>query len=319
MPAASMPAQQARKQIVKAATTLPAQSIVAASSIQTEDVPADQAPEGAVNGAANVIGKVLCQPVVAGQTFTKGCFAAEGSSSQLAAALPTGMRTYSILQVGDCGTEGCLYPGCKVDVLVAFKIVDLPVKTNDGNSKGGDTITKAMSKVLLENVEVLAVDDYVTVVSAPAGTGKDGEKDAGKSVAKPEKHRIVTLMVEVAQAQLLQLAQEHGHLSLAMRNAQDAAVGHTQVASLKAVAGDFFENKTPDLVPETPAAATNDSPRESAPPPTPKTWDVMLIRGDKVETVTVPMPARNEKVNNRAKEDKARQEQVKEEKAQDAF
>jgi Flp pilus assembly protein CpaB len=96
-------------------------------------------------------------------------------------------------------------------------------------------------------------------------------------------------MVEAAQAQALQLAQEHGRLSLTLRNPQDLSVGKTQVASLRTVSDNFFEPEEALPAPSTPAA-TSDKPKDPTPPPAAKTWDVMLIRGDKVETVTVPMP-----------------------------
>jgi pilus assembly protein CpaB len=191
-------------QVILANTPLPAMSVITLRDIIEKAVPKNTLPEGYFTNSVQAVGKVLAVSVVEGQVLTKSCFVTEGSLSQLAAAIPPGMRAMSVMLSNRAITGGLLYPGCVVDILASFK---LPSRDS---SKG-----QAVSATLLQGIQVLAVEN-VSVVSSE----KD-KKAYMDSKNKSGKKLMVTLMVTPRQAEALQLAREYGSVSVSMRNPLD--------------------------------------------------------------------------------------------------
>jgi pilus assembly protein CpaB len=198
------PAPQAppEVEIVVATKALDRMTTIKEDMLKTAKVPAEAAPDGAYPSPVALIGKILVAPVVAGQPFTKSCFAASGPGVHLAATLPEGMRAMSVSLSDYSSMDGLLYPGCAVDVLASF----------DMRSKADDKEAGVISTTILRGVQVLAIEDKTAVSSS--------EKPEDRAV-RSDRHRRVTLMVTPHQAEELQLAMEHGMISLAMRNPQD--------------------------------------------------------------------------------------------------
>jgi len=198
------PAPQAppEVEIVVATKALDRMTTIKEDMLKTVKVPAEAAPEGAYPSTVALIGKILVAPVVTGQPFTKNCFAASGPGVHLAATLPEGMRAMSVSLSDYSSMDGLLYPGCAVDVLASF----------DMRSKADDKEAGVISTTILRGVQVLAIEDKTAVSSS--------EKPEDRTV-RTDRHRRVTLMVTPHQAEELQLAMEHGMISLAMRNPAD--------------------------------------------------------------------------------------------------
>lgn len=193
-------------EVVMAAKTLPAMSVISSRHIVTGKALTTELPEGYLTNPIQAIGKVLSVRVVEGQVLTKYCFVTEGSGAQLASALPYGMRAVSIPISTHSLMGGLLYPGCIVDVLASFTL------RSSRESKG-----QAVSTTLLHGVQVLAVEAS-TIVSKP----DEGKADSLKQRSvRSGSVLTVTLMVDTRQAEALQLAMENGRVSLAMRNPQD--------------------------------------------------------------------------------------------------
>ncbi len=190
--------------IVLAAKNLPAMTVVEADCIVEKTVLRGQVPPNSFSDPANVTGKVLSLSMVQGQVFTKACFAKEGAGLHLAVKLPAGMRAVSILLSGDSALETIIYPGSIVDVLASFQL-----------QREGAGRREAVSTVLLQGVQVLAVDDYTL--------GSPDRPQEGKPAKSRRRSRLVTLKVDIAQAEALQLAKAHGTVSLALRNPRDAS------------------------------------------------------------------------------------------------
>jgi len=197
-------------EVILAAKSMPAMSVVTSSSIIKDKVAKEKLPEGYLSVPIQAIGRVLSMPVVEGQVLTQSCFITEGTGQHLATAIPHGMRAVGVTLAGYSITGGLLYPGCMVDVLVAFRL-----PSND-RVKG-----QAISTTLLHDVEVLAVES-ATVASKPK---KEGEQ------RQPEGRRV-TLLVDPEQAEALQLAMENGNISLAVRNPLDKRPVDTDVTVL---------------------------------------------------------------------------------------
>lgn len=187
-----------------ASSDLPPMRIIEASDIRSMATTQSQLPEDVYQSAVSVIGKVLTVPMVQDQGFSVQNFATDGSGVHLASALTEGMRAMSVSLSSHAGLDGLLYPGSRVDVVATLQ---LPAA---GAGKGD-----YVSTTLLEDVQVLAIED-VSIV------GRHREEEAS-TMRRSSSRRMVTLLVDEQQAQVLQLAINHGTISLAMRNPLDNA------------------------------------------------------------------------------------------------
>jgi pilus assembly protein CpaB len=186
-------------------TSLPAMSVITSKHITISMASKKDLPDGYISEPVQIIGRILATPVVEGQILTKSCFVAKGSAAQLAAAIPYGMRAISIVVSNNSITGGLLYPGSVVDILASFRL------SSKDRGKG-----QAISTTLLQGIQVLAVDN-ISVVSK-----RDDKKDSTRKASYSGNRTMrVTLMVNPRQAEALQLAQEYGRVSVAMRNPLD--------------------------------------------------------------------------------------------------
>ena len=142
---------------------------------------------------------------------------------------------------------GFVLPHTRVDVLVA---------TQEG-SGGGD---KAFSKVILQNVEVLAVAQEV-----------EQKKD------EPTVVKVVTLLVTPQESERLALASHSGTLRLAMRNYNDNKIVLTSGSDVGQMLRAY------SLAPDVPVMAVQPAPRHVAvaAPHKPKPIEVEILRNGK--------------------------------------
>ena len=92
---------KAEVSVVTVSKTLPAMTILTEDVLESEKVKLTEAPQGYYTNPAQVIGKVLSLPMVEGQALTSDQIVRGGSSAQLAATLPTGMRAVSVSLSGN--------------------------------------------------------------------------------------------------------------------------------------------------------------------------------------------------------------------------
>ena len=120
----------------------------------------------------------------------------------MAAILPKGRRAISVRISAETGAGGFILPNDKVDVILTRKL--------SGGAGGGE---RQLSETVLSNVRVLAVDQ----------TFKQDEKGEQVVVGK-----TATLELELAQAEVMAMAESSGQLSLALRSiaeSDNAALG----------------------------------------------------------------------------------------------
>lgn len=256
-------------QVVLAAKDMPAVSVVDTDCVVVVTVPQDRVPTNYFSDPVQVVGKVLCTPMVKGQIFTRACFAAPGSGAQLASSLPKGMRAVSISLPEDAGLEGLLYPGSVVDILASFR------------ESGGDRSRQGpITTTLLQGIQVLAVEDRTTVSGPDAD---DPARRALRSGGRP----TVTLMMEPDQAKAFRLAVEHGTVSLALRNPLDASPDSKGPVFLRRLAGEA-PTEPIEAAPQPPEEASTHKavvplPAEAAQAQPPQ-WPIVIIRGGTFET-----------------------------------
>ena len=209
----------------------------------------------------------------------------------------------TVLLSDESGIEGLLYPGSVVDVVASFRLPSVP-----GTPSG-----QVVSATLLQGVRVLAVGTR-SIVSE---RNESAEMVSEQHKIDRRRARLVTLMVNPEQAEALQLATEHGEISLALRNPLDEEVVPSRGVILSDLSQDVARRLAelaatelsttslgPESVEKTPAVlgsslsndldgVTNDGGEtESSVPdveePKP-VWTMMIMRGRNAKAVSFPI------------------------------
>jgi len=217
---------------VVAKQDIPARTKVTTSMVEVRQVPSDTRSELAYTDLSQVVGQVTRYPIATSEevlsTKVVSLESATATGDSLSYVIPEGNRGISIEVSEVVSSGGLVLPGDYVDIIGVFDV-------KFGNGDQETTEEKYFSRIILQNIEVLAVAQTVVDTPPEAGTttGTDGETtttDAdGQRVrnteADPEpKASTVTLSVTPQEAQLLFLAEENGVLRLAVRPYGDAAV-----------------------------------------------------------------------------------------------
>jgi pilus assembly protein CpaB len=227
--------QQAMAQsvnLVVAAHDLPLGSKIDPASIKTVRWSRDSLPPGSTTDPATVIGQytktgfVADEPIVADRLF-----GGDKNAGVLPLLIPDGMRAMSVPVDEVSDIAGFVLPHTRVDVLVSLS--------------NGD---KSLSRIVLQNVEVLAVAQDIEQVND-----------------QPQTVRVVTVLVTPQEAERLTLASREGVLRLAMRNYDDK-----QIVSTDGIDLDQMMGTGP---PPAPVAAVSDQP---PPPPRPRPQPVQV-------------------------------------------
>jgi len=141
-------------------------------------------------------GWIARAPFIAGEPIREQKLVKADGSGFMAAILPTGMRAVSTEISPESGAGGFILPNDRVDVIVT-KHLKLP--------KNGGTPDVVVSKIILTNIRVLAIDQ------APK------EKEGQNAVIG----KTVTLELRPDQAITLALERQAGAISLALRSIAD--------------------------------------------------------------------------------------------------
>lgn len=180
------PAQQV--QVVAAARALSAGAVLTASDLVLKAVPPSLAGPETLSDLTQAEGKVTRVPLVPGELIMRSKLMAPGASPGLGSHLPEGYRAVTVAADEVKAVAWLLQPGDRVDVIVTFP---------------EEVAGVYKSRLLLEDVQVLAV-------GRTAEVGGPGRSPAGEV-------RSVTLAVTPEQAVALALAEETGHIRLALR------------------------------------------------------------------------------------------------------
>ena len=286
--------------IIVAKRDLSAMQVVDAASVMEKKLLPADVPPGALRSVEQAIGNVMITAALAGEPLRGSHFASGEVGVELAARLTEGSRAVTISLSQDESLQGLLYPGSVVDVLASFRL-------SGPGSKG-----TAISTTLLRGVQVLAIDrrTVVTEQEEPKGDQKS-ELDRERQKVQ-HRGNLITLLVNARQAEALQLADQYGTVSLAMRNPMDASkdreegtlLNGGQLAKLagllsSVVTGEETEIEedllgpavqTEPVAPKDEVAVAPAAPQPVAPPPIPQ-WVITVIRGDKYETRQFAVPA----------------------------
>jgi pilus assembly protein CpaB len=246
------PTEPTTVEILVASADLPSMSRLEESMLETREVGLEEKPEGAFTDPVQVLGRVLRAGLVEGQPLLEAGLLKDEGGAQLASSLPSGMRAVSVEINGSSAMRGLLFPGCRVDVIVAYKYT--PGRPRDASP---------VSETLLQNVSVLAVEDKTVFTDESEGD----EKSAATVPTRRTVGRglMVTLMVDPQQARELQSARDLGELSLSLRNPLDDSLTADPSNAENA---------------EGPPVAMDEPPAEARGP-----WQMVVIRGGKTEVL----------------------------------
>jgi pilus assembly protein CpaB len=153
-------------------------------------------PEAIKEFAGHIVGV----PIIAGVPLVTTMLHEQKTGGFLSAALPSGLRAYSVKISPETGAGGFILPDDRVDVLLTRK---------DSGGTSADKITYS-SETVLSNIRILAIDQ-----SATDQTNRND--DAPVAIGK-----TATLALTQRQAEILALAEIQGGISLTLRSLADA-------------------------------------------------------------------------------------------------
>jgi pilus assembly protein CpaB len=235
-------------EVVVAAMDLPLGTKIEPGEVKLARWSADSLPDGAYTDSKQVLGSYVKNSLVANEPIVQTkLFTGDKTAGVMPLLIPFGMRAVSVPVDEVSDVAGFVLPHTRVDVLVAT--------TGEGSGAGD----KAFSKVILQNVEVLAVAQEV-----------EQKKD------EPEIVKVVTLLVTPQESERLALASHSGTLRLAMRNYNDNKIVLTSGSDVAQMLRAY------SLAPDVPVMAVQPEPRHiAAAPHRPKAVEIEILRNGK--------------------------------------
>lgn len=259
--------------VAVATVAIPIGTKIIPEQVTMVQFPKESTPDGTFESADKLTGRVAIVNIAPREPITETRLAPEGSTGGLSAAIPEGYRAMTVKVDDVVGISGFIMPGTLVDVVV---VID----------PGGNTMTDPISKIVLQNIKVLA---------------------NGQNIDKPENQRdansvkAVTLLVTPEQAEKLALASTEGKLQLVMRNSIDQGDEQTSGVNKRGLlSGDraqplpepgSLKSEQPKVEPKLsrrpPRPAVQVEAPAAKPAPTPRA-SVEMIEGSKKRSVDFP-------------------------------
>jgi pilus assembly protein CpaB len=189
-------AQIVLKKVVVASVDIPVGTLLNAGMLKTVDWPSTTEPQGAFDGLPALEGRVASTALVAGEPIVERRLSAKGSGVGIASLIPANMRAMTVSVNDVVGVSGFIHPGDVVDVITTMQ---------EPPAAGATGMPGYRSKIVLQNIRVLAVGKQLATASE-----------------KAESFPSVTLLVSPPDAERLALASTQGKLQLTMRSQNDA-------------------------------------------------------------------------------------------------
>jgi pilus assembly protein CpaB len=248
--------------IVVAAMDIPIATEITEPQVELAPWPASHLPAGSFVKVEEVVGRTTQQNLLKGEPVLGGRLAAEDRGRGLAALLERGMRAVTVKVNQVVGVAGFVQPGDFVDVVTTMR-------TDEETQRDLKTKARAIAKVILQNIKVLAVGEHMVTKGS-----------------KPVKVQVVTLEVTPPQSERIALASQQGVLQLTMRSRIDQehvpTAGMTPMALLAPDEG--AEQGKPQVAQVAPKPQPRRRPRRRAEAPKkPDSPVVEVLRGQRVE------------------------------------
>jgi pilus assembly protein CpaB len=193
--------------VLVAAGEIPRGQVLSESDVRVRPWPKEMVPPGTLTRPEEAVDRSAMIQLLEGEPILDAKLANREAGRGLAVLIPKGMRAYTISTAkAPSNVAGFVMPGNRVDVL-------LNLRGNANDETGGGSTT-----TLLQSVEILAVNQEL---DAPADNRLDTRELSS-----------VTLLVTPDQAALLDLGQNMGQLTLALRNPEDGDTADTMPATI---------------------------------------------------------------------------------------
>jgi pilus assembly protein CpaB len=221
--------------VLVASENIPARTsgekIVEQGLVSRQQVPRGVVALGAVVDENQLRERVLTAAVAKGQQIVSSQLAAPAEASR-AFEIKNGMRAVSVSVDRVAGVGGMIQAGDRVDVIATFEYdvinqgnVNLDAIVPDEElarvrqETGIDLAAtrSAVSRLLLQQVEVLRVDPVDKQAAAAAPKSDDEDEDEQEAPNQP----VVVLMVSPGDVERLVFAEEQGEITLALVPAED--------------------------------------------------------------------------------------------------
>ncbi|TAK74418.1 MAG: Flp pilus assembly protein CpaB [Dehalococcoidia bacterium] len=206
--------------VLTAAREIAAQSTIQPEMVVLKRIPLEAVVQGGFRAPEEVVGTVARYPIGTGEQITAVKVSRGRPLTGLTAAIPDGHRAMAISSSAVVTAGGMLQPGDRVDVLA--------VVTGGIETAGhAERIGEALSVVLVEDAEVLAVAQRLIELALPPLSGGSSERldlvDA-KAAAAPSA-ATVTLALTPQEAQRVLLYEQRGVIRLIVRPPTVATAG----------------------------------------------------------------------------------------------
>jgi pilus assembly protein CpaB len=204
-------ASGATEPVVVATQDIPVATRITADMVEIKEVSVDAVHPDSFSTTEGVVGNLARYPITASEQILSDRVAAssltlpEGEELPLPYILPEGKRAVSVAISDLISAGGLVRPGDYVDVILTVKL------------GGSDQI----ARVILQNLEVLALDQQVEKVSPNLEAGEEQRVPTGEGETNPDA-ATVTLAVTPVEGEVLVTAEECGNnfggrLALALR------------------------------------------------------------------------------------------------------
>jgi pilus assembly protein CpaB len=228
--------------------------------------PKDKIPPGAISRAEDIEGRHTRTRLIAGEPIMEGKLWGKNSREQGAAILiPHGYRPVTVKVDLVSGGGSLILPGDRVDVML--HVVKDPARD----------IPETITRTILQDVKVFAVNDVTGMEDGKGGTGKS-------IVAK-----TISLLVAPEQAARITLASQLGTIQLVMRSPDDNKL----IENANARPADLFGESADGRGDEEGSTGHEKVARKTKPSPPPPasevcnrpTWNIRLFRGSDVDEI----------------------------------
>ncbi len=190
-----------------------------ASDIKTMEVPEDALPEGIINDRKSIEMLYAKEPIIMGEPFRNERLT-EWENLTLSFNIPKGKRAISIFVDENSVFTNQLRVGDKVDVVGNYTI------------KTADDDTVDLSKIVVQNIEVLAI--------GPSRVKKNTDNAESQSLEQDQLPRTVTLLVTPEDAEKISFTNAFADFSLILRGNEDVKIVDTP--------GVIIESLIPDSI-----------------------------------------------------------------------
>ncbi|MFH1156010.1 MAG: Flp pilus assembly protein CpaB [Pseudomonadota bacterium] len=187
---------------------------------ETKKLPQKYVQPGAFNDPQRIVNRNITVPVLAGTQILETMFGTVQDEG-IASKVPAGKRAFSIFMTEVTAVGDLIQPGDMVDLMVT-------VEVGSYNSQGEGISEEMITKTILENILVLAVNQTSSkrkaIGSATVKQASQGNVLSTTTSSSKNNGQIKTLTLSLTpkEVQMLNLAQEIGTLSASLRSAWDS-------------------------------------------------------------------------------------------------